>query len=94
MSNNRLARLVEKLSYHDSLGYPNLQYFIREIEKRDRENKLIGNAVIYFNLFHFVQINQQLGRAAGDGVMKRYIDLLNNAIDDAGPVCRIGGDNF
>ena len=51
-------------------------------------------AALNFNLLHFSLVNEEIGRAEGDIVMRNYIATLEHIIGDKGMICRLGGDNF
>lgn len=94
VSRNRLQAIVEKLTFYDDSGYRNLRSFLRYIEQLNEKKKLGTHTAAYFNLRHFSQINQEIGRNSGDVVMKNYFTMLEEIIGDEGIVCRVGGDNF
>ncbi len=94
VSHNRLQDVVERFAYHDDAGYPNLRAFIRYIENLSQSSSLYGYTAVHFNLRHFTLINQEIGRNAGDIVMRGYFSMFENIIGDKGLVCRVGGDNF
>ena len=94
VSRNRLQSAVEKLAFYDEYGYPNLNYFMRQLEMMNEKGELNGNTVIQFNLRHFSLINQEIGRDGGDIVIKNYYALIKDFIGDKGLICRVGGDIF
>ena len=85
---------TESYLYLDSDGYRNTRSFVRHVQMLAREDRLIGMAAVHFNLKHFSLVNQQVGREAGDLVMKTYYNDLCASIKGRGIVCRFGGDNF
>ncbi|MCR4780435.1 MAG: bifunctional diguanylate cyclase/phosphodiesterase [Ruminiclostridium sp.] len=94
VSRNRLQNLVERFSFYDDDGYPNLNYFMRHLDKMNEKGGIPGNTAIHFNLRHFTLINREIGKQTGDIVMRRYFDQMSRLIGDKGVVCRVGGDNF
>ena len=76
ISRNRLQSTVERLAFYDEAGYPNLNYFSRHLEMLNEKGKLSGNTAIQFNLQHFSLINQEIGRDAGDIVLRNYFTLI------------------
>ncbi|MBR1854299.1 MAG: EAL domain-containing protein [Lachnospiraceae bacterium] len=90
----KMQDMVERLRYYDSDDYPNLRYFMRELDRLKGEGSLGGKVAVHFNLRHFTLVNQQVGRIAGNVVMSRYIAGIAELLGDRGVVCRIGGDNF
>lgn len=94
VSRNRLQTTVERLVFYDQQGYTNLNYFFRHLEMLNAQGKIQGRAVIQYNLRQFSLINREIGRDAGDVVMRNYFLKINDMLDEDGVVCRIGGDNF
>ena len=97
VSRSRLQKVVDRLTYRDDEGYPNVRSYLRYMEKMGRAGRLRGMAAVHFNLKHFSLVNQQIGRGAGDIVMHSFFDGLDHLIGHAeedGILCRQGGDNF
>ncbi len=94
VGNNKLQKMVERLTFYDDSGYRNLRSFMRYIEQLNEKKRLGTHTAAYFNLRRFSQINQEIGRNAGDMVMRSYFTMLEEVIGDDGIVCRVGGDNF
>ena len=94
ISRSRLKALVERLTFYDDDGYRNLRYYISHVERLGYEGRLSGKAAIRYNLKHFSLVNQQIGRHAGNIVMKTFYEQLKKLVGANGLVCRIGGDNY
>ncbi|MBQ6134510.1 MAG: EAL domain-containing protein [Lachnospiraceae bacterium] len=94
ITRNRLATTVERLSFYDEDNFRNLRYFFRHIERLMDKNALFGNTLIVINCRQFSLINRDIGRAAGDIVLRRYFELFDDTLEDHGIICRVGGDNF
>lgn len=94
VSRKRLQNVVELLTFHDESGFCNSRCFQRYLQQKNEKNGLGGNAAIHFNLRHFSLINQEIGKTAGDIVLRNYYDGLCSLIGGRGIVCRLGGDNF
>ena len=94
ISRNRLQTAVEKLAFYDQAGYPNLNYFMRYLDKLDQEKKFLGKAAIMFNIQNFSLVNADFGKETGDKILKLYYDAIKQTIGDDGIICRMGGDNF
>ena len=94
VSRNRLQTTVERLAFYDEQGYPNMNYFFRHLDMLDAEGKIAGNTVVCYNLRQFSLINKEIGRNAGDVVMRNYFLMLEDMLNDDGVICRVGGDNF
>lgn len=94
VSRNRLQGAVETLGFFDDDGYPNLRSYNRCLEQLNQKRALPGHTALHFNLRHFSLINSDVGRRAGDVVMRNYFDLIKEVIGEDGIICRMGGDNF
>lgn len=97
VSRSRLQKVVDRLTYRDDDGYPNVRSYLRYMERMGRAGRLRGKAAVHFNLKHFSLVNQQIGRGAGDIVMHSFFEGLEKIIGDTeedGILCRQGGDNF
>ena len=82
---------------HDSLtDLPNRLLMVdrlqQVIQNANRENVQI--AVLFLDLDHFKNINDTLGHAAGDKLIKIIAERLRNCMRDGDTVARIGGDEF
>jgi diguanylate cyclase (GGDEF)-like protein/PAS domain S-box-containing protein len=85
------------LAYYDALtGFANAMLF------RERVGQLLGSAgregkqfaVAIFNVERFKTINDTLGRATGDRLLKQIAERIRRAVTDVNRVARIGGDHF
>ncbi|MCB2339204.1 EAL domain-containing protein [Clostridium estertheticum] len=88
---------IKKLAYYDFLtGLPNRTLFI------DRLNQEIFNAalsksflgVLFLDLDSFKRINDTMGHAKGDELLKMVSKRLINTMLESDTVCRVGGDEF
>lgn len=94
VTRNRLSNAVDRLSFYDENNYPNLRYFFRYIERIIDRNGLFGNTLMVINCRQFGLINRDIGRAAGDVVLRRYYEIFADTLGKRGLICRVGGDNF
>ncbi|MCR5123140.1 MAG: bifunctional diguanylate cyclase/phosphodiesterase [Ruminococcus sp.] len=94
VTRNRLETQTEKLTYYDEAGYMNTRAFMRFINQRIEDNTIYEYAAMRINLHHFSIVNREIGRRYGDIVMRKYFDIITDAIGDHGIMCRMGGDNF
>jgi diguanylate cyclase (GGDEF)-like protein/PAS domain S-box-containing protein len=88
---------LEYLAYYDSLtGLANRSLFLDRVAQHLRtaaaENRLLALAVL--NLERFKNINDSLGRATGDALLKQVADWLAQKFGDAHLLTRLGGDHF
>ncbi|NLN65974.1 MAG: EAL domain-containing protein [Clostridiaceae bacterium] len=87
---------IRKLAYYDHLtGLLNKKKFI------DYVNKIIQNqkgeypmAVLYLDLDSFKMINDTMGHAKGDKLLKLVSDRLVSTMRMSDPIARVAGDEF
>jgi diguanylate cyclase (GGDEF)-like protein len=88
-------RTLEHQSLHDALtGLPNrrfLDQFMEAATSVDNTNRLV---FIHFDLDRFKEVNDTLGHAAGDEVLRQATARVLNLIGHDEFACRIGGDEF
>ena len=94
VSRNRLRDIVKELAYFDDNGYKNLRALRHFVMHCNKAGTLGGRAAINYNLRHFALVNQQIGREAGDIVMRTHYETLEGMIGSRGIAVRLGGDNF
>ena len=90
------ARL-DFLAYYDALtGLANRSRFLERIEKHLRIAAGESREVVVFlvDLERFKNINDSLGRPAGDALLRQVADWLTRATGDAQLVARLGADLF
>lgn len=90
-------REVLRLAYEDALtGLPNRARLVERIELALRHAAQRGTiaAVMLLDLDRFKGINDTLGHAAGDEVLRRVAEQLRGVVRDTGTVARLGGDEF
>ncbi|MFN3595110.1 MAG: EAL domain-containing protein [Thiobacillaceae bacterium] len=90
------ARLV-KLAYHDALtGLPNRLLFderlTHAIEQAARHGERL--AVLYLDLDHFKQLNDNLGHQVGDALLEAIAARLKARLRKSDTLSRRGGDEF
>jgi diguanylate cyclase (GGDEF)-like protein len=104
----RAENRIRHLAYYDAVtGLPNRRLFIERLEAAlaDARRRRAHLAVIFLDLDHFKTVNDTLGHAAGDELLKAVADRLRattRATDavvriefgDDAPIGRLGGDEF
>lgn len=86
-----------KLAYHDTLtGLPNRLLFADRLAQTlaHAKRSLIRSALLLLDLDRFKLINDTLGHAAGDQLLKIVGDRLKGVIRAEDTVARLGGDEF
>ena len=94
ISRNRMQKALEQTMFYDPVGYRNFNYFMRHLDTLNEKGMIHGNTLVQINLRQFSIINREIGRDAGDVVMRKYYDRIEEIIGGDGVVCRLGGDNF
>lgn len=83
------------LSEHDSLtGIPNLHRMNAVAKAALAVDRRKPVAALVIDMDRFKDINDNLGHAAGDKVLKAVADRLRSVIGEADSVARFGGDEF
>jgi len=88
---------MRHIAYHDSLtGLPNREMFRLSLEtaaaRAERNERLL--AVLFLDLDRFKTINDSLGHAAGDELLKEVAERLLTCVRVTDTVARLGGDEF
>lgn len=99
---DRLRSLAERdlahAATHDFLtGLANRAMFMERLTSRvaaiqRRQQELFG--VIYLDIDGFKQVNDQLGHAAGDQLLRQIANILHKSVRSEDLVARLGGDEF
>jgi diguanylate cyclase (GGDEF)-like protein len=94
---NERDKKLWQLANHDSLtGLMNRHQFgemlIAEIERVTRDN--FKSALLFVDLDQFKYVNDTLGHATGDRLLKQAAEHLKNGIRKKDIVSRFGGDEF
>jgi len=88
---------LDRLAHYDALtGLPNRSLLMDRLEqsaeRANRHGKRVG--VLYLDLDHFKQVNDTLGHAAGDTLLKEMAVRMKSCIRAVDTVARLGGDEF
>ena len=94
VTRRRLIRMMQEFGFTDLDGYLNFRAFNRYIDVENSENRLGGKIAFHIDLHNFTMVNQEVGRANGDIVLKKYYTMIKDAIGDKGIIIRLGGDKF
>ena len=88
---------IEFLAYHDPLtGLPNRVLLEDRLEQAiaQAERGHHGLALVFMDLDNFKKINDSLGHAAGDALLKEVATRLKHCVRDTDTISRQGGDEF
>lgn len=95
--NHVLAREVQHHASHDVLtGLINRREIERLLEQAVQQVRNDGgvHALCYLNLDHFKLVNDTVGHAAGDQMLRAFAEHLEDAVRDGDWVGRLGADEF
>jgi diguanylate cyclase (GGDEF)-like protein len=97
LANMRLREKLRLESIHDSLtGLYNRRYMDKclqtEISRSKRHNFNFG--VLLFDIDHFKNLNDTYGHEAGDVVLRKLSDYLQQNVRSEDVLCRYGGEEF
>ncbi|WP_158625940.1 putative bifunctional diguanylate cyclase/phosphodiesterase [Arsenicitalea aurantiaca] len=87
---------IRYLARHDALtGLPNRAQFLDAMGEAEKSlGRGHGFAVLCIDLDHFKAVNDTLGHAAGDRVLREVAGRLSSAVREGDLLARIGGDEF
>ena len=88
---------IEFLAYHDPLtGLPNRVLLEDRLEQAiaQAERGHHGLALVFMDLDNFKKINDSLGHATGDALLKEVAARLKRCVRDTDTISRQGGDEF
>ena len=88
---------VSFLAYHDKLtDLPNRVMFeeVMDVALARAKRNDTAAAVLYLDLDNFKEVNDSLGHAAGDELLREVAGRLKEAVREADVVARQGGDEF
>lgn len=83
-SHDVLTGLPNRALFQDRLG--------QALARAQREKSLVG--LLYLDLNDFKPVNDNLGHATGDLLLKAVAERLRRALREVDTVARIGGDEF
>ncbi len=90
------ASLLKQANYDSLTGLPNrnqaLSRFNLAIEQAKRDNDKV--ALLFVDLDHFKKVNDTLGHAAGDQLLKELAQRLSHCVRTTDVAARLSGDEF
>lgn len=94
-SRSRVMGLLYKAGKTDTLtGAANadgLSQFVTELQEK---NVLPNYTGVFFNIKNFKYFNQRVGSSAGDEILRKYVNQIQEYLSNEEIVARLGGDNF
>jgi len=97
LENGRLLDQITHQARHDALtGLLNRGHFSEQLERVTREvgRDGAGATIFYLDLDCFKEVNDELGHAAGDDLLRQVAARLLRCIRGGDLVARLGGDEF
>ena len=105
LENDRLEQSIAELTmlkeqlhhqaYHDSLtGLPNRALFTERVAAALERGNVSRTAVLFLDLDDFKAINDSLGHAAGDELLRVVTERVRKHVRRQDTAARIGGDEF
>jgi diguanylate cyclase (GGDEF)-like protein/PAS domain S-box-containing protein len=97
-SRRALEQQLERRAFRDDLtGLANRALFIDRLEhalRRSLRADQVGIAVLFVDLDDFKAVNDGMGHAAGDALLRGVAERIRSCVRPADTVARLGGDEF
>src|SRR6266576_2126228 len=90
-------RRVLELAQTDILtGLPNRAFFLEQLDEAEPDERQRGGAfsILMLDLDRFKNVNDSLGHAAGDALLRQVALRLKSALRSTDVLARLGGDEF
>jgi diguanylate cyclase (GGDEF)-like protein len=97
LQNRELLEQVSHMAWHDVLTeLPNRRLFEDRVEQELVRSRRVGEPVCMFfvDVDHFKTVNDTLGHAAGDDLIRQVGQRLVDTVRRQDTVARVGGDEF
>jgi len=97
LQNLRQFRLIEELSYTDSMtGLYNYRFFYKRLsEELTRANRYLRKlSLVIFDLDEFKSHNDRYGHQIGDEILRQLSQYTKGIVRSIDVVCRYGGEEF
>jgi GGDEF domain-containing protein len=97
LDNIEREKRLNRLAYYDEpTGLANRDLFLERLKQFKRSAIARGSKLALFliDLERFKNINDSLGRAAGDELLRQVARILIRRVGDANLVARVGADRF
>ncbi|HET6204246.1 MAG TPA: diguanylate cyclase [Planctomycetota bacterium] len=97
LENYRLVQTVRSMAVTDALTGVFNRRRLMEVLAKEHERALLTHrplAVVMLDLDHFKRVNDTLGHAVGDDLLRRFGDLLRDNLRRGDVVGRYGGEEF
>ncbi|MCH8813655.1 MAG: EAL domain-containing protein [Chloroflexi bacterium] len=93
----RAEKTIRHLAYHDGLsGLPNRTLFVDRLKQAVAAARRSGElvAVMFLDLDHFKDVNDTVGHAGGDRLLRKVARRLQSLLREGDTLARFGGDEF
>jgi len=86
---------IEQLAFYDALtGLPNRRLLLDRMARAVEVDHERHGALLFLDLDHFKLLNDAMGHAMGDDLLKQVADRVRACIGEHDTVARLGGDEF
>lgn len=86
---------VEYMAYHDSLTeLGNRRYLTESLTQTFKQVPAVSIGMAFIDIDYFKRINDNLGHARGDAILRLAASRLRQCTPPKGTVSRVGGDEF